>query len=74
MGQNSSEQTISVHDLISRRSLEEKMIPFIVELFKEDATVPIAGGLLQVLADEPSVRKTSRSGSTEEKEEKGEGT
>lgn len=71
MEQNSREQIISVHDLVSRRSLEEKMIPFIAELFKEDATVSIAGGLLQVLADEPSVRKTSRSGSIGEK---GEGT
>ena len=47
------------------------MIPFIAELFKEDAAVPIARGLLQVLADEPSVRKISRSGSIGEK---GEGT
>ena len=75
MEQNGSEQIIRVHDLISRRPPDEKMILFLAGLFKEDATVPIARGLLQVLADEPSVRKTSRSGSTEEKgAEKGEGT
>lgn len=75
MEQNGSEQIIPEHDLISRRPPEEKMILFLAELFKQNATVPIARGLLQVLADEPSVRKTSRSGSTEEKgEEKGEGT
>lgn len=60
-------------DLVSRKSLEEKMIPLIAELFKEDTTVEIAKGLLRALADEPAVRSAG-SDAEDGKSEEGEQT
>ena len=59
-------------ELISRELLENKMIPFIAELFKEDETVPIAKGLLQALADEPTVMNVDRDDDSTEETEEGE--
>ena len=61
-------------DLVSRKSLEKKMVPLIAELFKENTTVEIARCLLQVLAYEPAVRDAAiREGSTAGAEKSKEG-